>query len=669
MSRSEQHSADNASDSEREDQLDVQDDQVIGTAFKWSAGILAALLILAGVGLGIQYALKPAPEKVLEEGRADLDKLLQGPAEVDLPEFAFTDITTSAGIDFVHRNGASGERLLPETMGGGVGWLDYDNDGAVDLLLVDSGPWSGDTEANWPGALRLYRNLGDGKFSEVSRKVGLADVQSYGMGLAIADYDGDGDQDIFLTALGLNRLFNNQGGRFVEVSEEAGVAGEANRWSSSAGFFDFDRDGWLDLFVVNYVDWSRERDFDVDYRLDGIGRAYGPPTNFPGTQNYLYRNLGNGQFVEVGTEMGLHVLQADGQSPVGKGLALLTEDLDGDGWQDVVVANDTVRNFMFRNRGPEGGFEEVGETWGLGYDRNGTATGAMGIDAGNVLDDGATAIAIGNFANEMTSFYVSQGAGMPYSDEAIVSGIGPGSRMALSFGVLFVDLDLDGRLDFVQANGHVEDEINLVQSSQHYAQPAQLFWNCGSSCAASMIEVPAEQRGALADPIVGRGLASADFDGDGDLDLILTQINGAPKLLRNDTGGKGHWLQLQLKGQGGNLDALGARVTLVAGGRTQSRTVSRNRSYLSQVDPTLNFGLGDAERVDRIDIVWPDGSKQSIEGIAVNQRRQVIQSEKLDPSQATNEKTPQGAFQRTNATLQPAERPMVRQSAPLYVAI
>lgn len=602
-----------------DDELGDGDDRVIGRAFRLSLLIIAALALLVAVGLGLRALLRGAPDPVVAEGRAALESLRGSAHSADLPHLPFVEITAEAGIDFVHRSGATGERLLPETMGGGVAWFDFDGDGLDDLLLVDSGPWPDSSEyADWSGALRLYRNLGGTRFADATAAAGLVGVKSYGMGPAVADIDGDGDVDLFLAALGPNRMFRNEDGRFVEITDSAGVAGEATRWSSSAGFLDFDADGLLDLWVVNYVDWSRDRDFEVDYRLDGIGRAYGPPTNFPGTDSYLYRNLGEGRFEDVSASAGIRVAHAQTGLPVGKGLAMITEDLDGDGWTDVMVANDTVRNFVFRN--VEGTrFEEVGEAWGLGYDRNGLATGAMGIDLGEVFEDGSRAIAIGNFANEMSSFYVAASGSAQFADQAIVAGIGPASRLALSFGVQFLDADLDGRLDLVQANGHVENEISRVQQSQQYAQSAQLFWQCRNTCSSDFISLPAERIGDLAKPIVGRGAAASDIDQDGDLDLILTQVNGPPLLLRNDQATGSNWISIALRGKGGNTAGIGASVTLQSEGRSQRRVLSRNRSYLSQTPARVHFGLGQARQIDGIEVRWPDGSLQHLSMDSLNQ--------------------------------------------------
>jgi hypothetical protein len=531
--------------------------------------------------------------------------------KLSTPLLPFTDITIEAGIDFTHVNGAVGEKLLPETMGGGCAFLDFDNDGDQDLLLVNSStwPWQEEKKEKRP-TLRLYQNDGAGRFVDVSTSAGFAE-RFYGMGVAVGDYDNDGWVDLFATAVGGNHLFHNDKGTFTEVTTEAGVAEADDAWSTGAAFVDVDNDGDLDLFVTNYVEWSREIDFAVDYRLTGIGRAYGPPTNFPGTHSFLYRNEGNGTFVDIAAAAGIHVVHPATGKPIGKALGVMPIDVDQDGWIDFIVANDTVRNFFFHNRG-DGTFAEEGAQAGLAFDRNGNATGAMGIDAAWYRNDDALGIVIGNFAGEMTSLYVSQETSTSFVDEAIGEGIGAASRLMLTFGAFFFDADLDGRLDLLHANGHIEQDINVVQPSQSYRQSAQLFWNAGAAAQATFIPAPLDRTGDLARPIVGRGAAYADIDNDGDLDVVLTQVGDRPLLLRNDQNFAYHWLRIKLIGQRDNRDAIGARIELSAGGVTQRRFVMPTRSYLSQVELPVTFGLGRAERVDTLKITWPNGEVQEL---------------------------------------------------------
>jgi hypothetical protein len=534
--------------------------------------------------------------------------------EPTLPLVRFTDITTEAGIAFTHVNGAYGERLLPETLGSGAAFFDYDQDGDQDLLLVNSDYWPERHPAGAPTPTpALYRNDGLGRFQNVTEDAGLA-FGLYGMGVAVADYDGDGRPDLYLTAVGENHLLRNLGGRFADVTRDAAVAGEPQDWSTAAAFFDYDNDGDLDLCVAQYVNWSREIDLQVDFQLTGIGRAYGPPTAFEGTYLRLYRNEGDGRFADVSREAGVRVDNPATGRPMAKALALAPVDLDHDGWIDLAVSNDTVQNFLFHNLG-EGRFEEIGTLAGLAFDRNGAATGAMGIDAAHFRNDADLGLAVGNFANEMTSLYVTQGGQMPLTDEAIVAGIGPASRQALSFGLFFFDYDLDGRLDLLQANGHLESEINQVQPSQHYAQPPQLFWNCGADCQASFVPVPQDRLGDLAEPLVGRGAAYADIDADGDLDLLITQNGRSARLLRNDQQLGHHWLRVRLVGRPANRDAIGAWIELDAGGQTQRRQVMPSRSFLSQVELPVTFGLGAVDQIDRLEIRWPDGSTQALTGV------------------------------------------------------
>ncbi len=588
----------------RDDHLVPEDDAVIGVALRRSFIVLLVIAVLAVVGW---WLAGRSPEPVVIESadpRAPVSEGSIAPGQVaDIP---YRDGTEAAGLFFEHQNGAEGERLLPETMGGGVAFLDFDGDGHQDLFLVNSmrWPWS-ESEGPQPVSA-LYRNDGVGGFSDVTRGSGL-DEPIYGMGVATGDYDGDGRVDLFVTAVGANRLYRNEGeGRFRDVTASAGVAGDDDRWSTSAAFLDYDRDGDIDLFVANYVVWSRELDIEVDYRLAGIGRAYGPPTNFPGTDGYLYRNEGDGRFTDVSAESGIQVANPATGLPAGKGLAVLVDDLDADGWPDLVVANDTVRNFFFRNSG--GRFEEIGTDSGLAFDNSGSATGAMGIDGGRYTNADEYAIAIGNFANEMTSFYVAPDQALLFTDEANIAGIGAASRSVLSFGLFFFDADLDGRQDLFQANGHVEDDINLVQPSQKHAQSAQLFWNCGSGCRRPFVLLAPDSVGDLAQPMVGRGAAYADIEGDGDLDIVVTQAGGPVRLFVNEQAADHHWLRVRLVGDGPNTGALGARMILHAGGQVHERQVFPARSYLSQMELTQTFGLGPEEGIERLEVHWPDGS-------------------------------------------------------------
>ena len=538
----------------------------------------------------------------------------QSVLETTAPPIVFTDVTRDAGIDFVHESGAYGERLLPETMGGGVAFFDYDGDGWQDLVMIDSGewPWRDDPRA---ARSTLYRNQRDGTFRDVTETTGFR-ADGYGMGVAVGDFDDDGRDDVLVTALGANTLLRNTPLGFLDVSEQMGVAGETNAWSTSAAFLDYDRDGDLDLFVTNYVTWSPEIDRAVDYRLTGVGRAYGPPTDFGGTHSYLYRNDGD-TFTDVTAAAGIEVF-SESNTPAGKGLAVLPIDVDDDGWVDVAVANDTVRNFLFRNN-RDGTFSEVGTVSGLAFDNGGSATGAMGIDAAFYDNDQKLAIAVGNFANEMSSFYVRRDSDGPFSDDAIVSGVGPDSRRALTFGLAFFDADRDGRQDLVAANGHVEPEINRVQSSQSYAQPIQFFWNCGD-CRKRFQLVRTD---AFDEPRVGRGLTHADYDQDGDLDLVVTQVDGPPVLLRNDTESPNHWLVIELANDAASV--YGAELKLHPMG--QRRRIDPSKSFLSQVESSAFWGLGDAMPPFEVDVRWPDGAFETFQITTVDSRVTLVRGE------------------------------------------
>jgi enediyne biosynthesis protein E4 len=613
-------------DDEIDSETEERDDAVIGRALRWSL----ATLLLGGAAVGaVVYFAWPAPavEETRETALAEV--AVRDAPTMAVPRVEFTDVTEAAGIEFVHQNAAHGEKLLPETMGGGCAFFDFDNDGDQDLLLVNGlshWPWDEDAAEGSEATMALYRNDGTGKFDDVTDGSGL-DVSMYGMGVAVGDYDNDGRVDVFLTAVGLNRLFHNEGaGKFADVTETAGVGGVANQWSTSTGWLDYDNDGDLDLFVCNYLTWSRDYDMGQNFQLTGGGRAYGRPQNFEGALPYLYRNDGNGNFVDVSKEAGLQMRNPNTDVPMAKSLGVVFEDVDRDGWIDIIVANDTVQNFLFHNESG-GKFREIGAFTGIAFDMNGNARGAMGIDAARFRDDDSLGVAIANFANEMTALYVTYGDLMQFMDEAISTGIGPNSRLELKFGLFFWDYDLDGRLDMFTANGHLEEDINRVQPSQHYAQPPHLFWNSGAGQTTEFVPVTADYCGPdLMKPIVGRGAAYADVDNDGDLDALITGIAERPRLLRNDQRQPHHWLRLKLTGVASNRDAIGAVVTLEVKDRVLRRQVSPTRSYLSQVELPVTFGLGAETEVRRATILWPDGSSQDVEIAEVDRLYEVTQS-------------------------------------------
>ena len=612
---------DNSPNSSMDVEPEERDDAIIGVAFRWS---LVVIFILVVAGGGAFYFLR-RPEAKLEIVETELAKVeVREAPTVELPEIRFTDITADAGITFRHENGAYGKKLLPETMGGGSAFFDFDSDGDQDLLLVNSQRWDWDPRgaAESPDLMALYENDGAGNFKDVTAGSGL-DVSLYGMGVAVADYDGDGRRDVFLSAVGSNRLFHNEGGgKFVDVTEAAGVAGDPGEWSTSCGWFDFDRDGDLDLFVCNYVKWTREFDEVQNFQLTGGGEAYGRPQNFEGTFPYLYRNDGGGKFTEIGEQAGLHVGNPATDVALAKSLGATFADFDGDGWLDIVVANDTVQNLMFRNL-QNGQFEEMGAIAGVAFDMNGAARGAMGIDVARFRNNDAVGIAIGNFSNEMTALYVSAGSQMQFMDEAVSTGLGPNTRLELTFGVLYVDCDLDGRLDLFCSNGHLEEDINRVQSSQHYEQPQQLFWNCGPQSDTEFMPVPEDKCGPdLLQPMVGRGAACADIDNDGDQDILVTAVGRSPRLLRNDQKLGHHWLKFKLVGKGANRDAIGATIEVKLADRTLRRSVMPTRSYLSQSELPVVFGLGEDDTVESVSVTWPEGMTQVL--IDVEADRQIV---------------------------------------------
>jgi hypothetical protein len=575
------------------------------------------------------------------------------PKMVQAPTVRFTDITDQAGIRFRHTNGSFGKKLLPETMGSGVAFIDYDNDGFQDILFVNSCDWPGH-EAKLAPTLALYRNKGDGTFEDVTKAVGL-DVAMYGLGVTVGDYDNDGWPDIFVTAVGGSHLFHNEGGKgFKDVTQTAGVAGAAY-WPtasdgdflklrtnlcfpSSAAFFDYDGDGLLDLFVCNYVTWSPGFDISQPFQLVGGGRSFGPPINFEGAQCILYHNLGNGRFEDVSVQAGVQVYDTEGVGPqarkrsVGKALGVYVADVDGDGWPDIIVANDTVRNFFFHNNG-NGTFTEMGLECGVAY-AEGKARGAMGTD-GAYYKPGRFGVVLANYADEPNTFLCLETRTrkqMLFSDAAVAEGISGPSRLPLKFGCFFFDYDLDGRLDLLTCNGHLEPEIKSVQAGQSYEQPPQLFWNCaGTGSKFSFVPTSERETGPdLFKPLVGRGCAFADINGDGKLDVVLTANGGPARLLRNDGHTGNNWIRLTLQGDGthSNRSAIGAQVRLVAGGLEQQQQVTSARGYLSQSELTLTFGLGTAAKIDRVIIQWPGKNvgRQELTNLAINKTHVIKQN-------------------------------------------
>lgn len=597
--------------SQSDEELAHYDDAVIGRAFRWS---LAALLIIGSAIVVIVLVLKKdAPAEAPKITEIAAPETRSSAPQKEIPFVPFKDITEESGIRFVHANGAAGDKLLPETMGSGVAFSDFDNDGDQDLLFVNSTSWPGSApEGAAMPTMALYQNDGTGSFRDVTSGSGL-DVSFYGMGVAVGDYNNDSLEDVFISAVGVNRLFRNTGdGKFTEVTAHAGVAGSSTEWSTSSAWIDYDNDGDLDLFVCNYVRWSKEIDFEVGYTVVGVGRAYGPPMNFEGSFPYLYRNDGAGTFTDVSKESGIQITNPATGTPMAKSLAIAPLDMDHDGWMDLVVANDTVQNFVFLNQ-KDGTFEEIGALSGIAFDSYGKTRGAMGIDSGQIHNDQSLGIAIGNFANEMTALYVAQERPLEFTDETIAQGIGPASRILLKFGVFFFDYDLDGMLDLLTANGHLEEELTKVQKSQRYRQPAQLFWNVGAEGGGGFLPVPEEKSGPdLVKPIVGRGSAFADIDADGDIDVVLTQVAGSPVLLRNDQTLNHHWLRLKLTGKQNNRSAIGAQIKVRIGDRSLSRQIMPTRSYLSQSELPITFGLGESEQIDEIKIIWPGGTEQQI---------------------------------------------------------
>lgn len=533
------------------------------------------------------------------------------------PGFRFSDVTAQAGIQFQHNSGAYGGKLLPETLGSGCAFLDYDRDGWQDIVLINGMDWPGHKKRR--STLRLYRNNRNGTFSDVTARAGL-EVELYGMGVAVGDFNNDGFPDIFITCVGQNRLFRNTGkGTFVDVTQTSGLGKRAS-FSTSALWFDYDRDGLLDLFVCNYVKWSPEH--DVFCSLDGKHKSYCTPEAYRGETCWLFRNRGNGTFEDVTAASGIF-----DSSSKSLGVALLDDDRDG--WPDLLVANDTQPNKLYRNQ-RNGTFKDTAIEAGIAFSNEGKARAGMGVDSADFENSGHPGLAITNFDNEMIGLYRRTGKG--FEDIAAPTGVGAASRNSLGFGCVFLDANLDGWLDFAVANGHIDETVRNIRGNVGYAQPPQLFLNTAIDIGKTGFrDVAAELGGGFDQPKVGRGLAYADFDRDGDLDLLLTTNNGPAYLYRNDQFGGNRSIRFRLVGTKSNRDAIGSTVSVVAGDLNQSRMVKGGSSYLSQSELPLTFGLGKRERVDRVAIDWPSGRKEEYRNLAVGRCYECTEGKGISP--------------------------------------
>jgi enediyne biosynthesis protein E4 len=529
--------------------------------------------------------------------------------------FQLVDVTGTSGLQFRHNSGAYGGKLLPETLGAGCAFIDYDADGWPDILFVNGMDWPGHKKQR--STLRLYRNNRNGTFTDVTRTAGL-DVELYGMGVAVGDFNNDGFPDVFITCVGQNRLFRNTGkGTFVDATKSSGLDGRM-AFSTSAMWLDFDRDGLLDLFVCNYVKWTAEH--DVFCSLDGKQKSYCTPEAYRGETCWMFRNRGNGTFEDVTATCGIF-----DSSSKSLGVALLDDDRDG--WPDIFVANDTQPNKLYRNQ-RNGRFKDVALHVGVALSDDGKARAGMGVDAADFDNSGRTGLAVTNFDNEMIGLYRPQRNDL-FQDVARRAGIGTPSLNRLGFGCVFADLDLDGRLDLVVANGHIDETVRNIRGNVGYAQPPLLFLNQGN---ATFRDAAGQAGSGFAQPRVGRGLAAGDFDRDGDIDLLMTTNNGPAVLFRNDQKTGNRSLRFRLTGTVSNRDAIGATVRIFHDGLAQSRTVRSGSSYLSQSELPVTFGVGKRDRVDRVVLTWPNGRTEEFTNLATGKAYDCVEGKGIIPA-------------------------------------
>ena len=515
------------------------------------------------------------------------------------PGFKLVDVTSPAGIAFQHNSGAFGGKFLPETLGSGCAFLDYDRDGWQDILLINGMDWPGHPHRR--STPRLFRNNRNGSFTDVTRSAGL-DIEMYGMGVAIGDYNNDGFPDIFISCVGQSHLFRNNGdGKFTDVTRAAGFLTHEG-FSTSALWIDYDRDGLLDLFVCNYVRWSPEH--DVFCSLDGTHKSYCTPEAYRGNTCWLFHNRGDGTFEDVTATSGVF----DSSS---KSLGVAMFDYDQDGWPDLLVANDTQPNKLYRNL-RNGKFKDVAVEAGLAFSTEGKARAGMGVDTGDFDNSGRPGVAITNFDNEMIGLYRAVSA-TAYDDISQASGVGGPSKSTLGFGCTFLDVNLDGALDLAVANGHIDETVRNIRGNVGYAQPPQLFLNAGNG---KFRDIATKVGGGFEKPKVGRGLAYGDFDGDGDLDVLMTTNNGPAYLFRNDQSSGNRSIRFRLIGTKSNRDAIGACVRIFYNGQTQTRLVHGGSSYLSQSELPVTFGLGKRDKIDRVTIDWPSDSNEEFKNVA-----------------------------------------------------